>query len=60
MAHAVALPEPDSVVRTHAVHRMHRRGSTLVPDGWGDPADVAGTVPSANGSVITTATTAAR
>jgi len=57
MAHAVASPEPDSVVRTHDVHRTRRRGSMLVPGGRGG---VAGTVPSANGRVITTTTTAAR
>ncbi len=49
MVHAVALPAPDSVVRTHTVHDTHRRDSVLVPDGRGDPADVAGTVLSANG-----------
>jgi len=60
MAHAVASPAPDSVVRTPGVHRTHRRGSMLVPGGREGVAGVAGTVPSANGRVITTTTTAAR
>ncbi|HEY6318547.1 MAG TPA: hypothetical protein VI462_11750 [Acidimicrobiia bacterium] len=57
MAHAVASP---AVVRTHGVHRTDRRGSIFVPDGRGGVAGVAGTVPSANGRVITTTTTVAR